>query len=55
MEQQRKQTQAEKAQQEQKAPKTYLDHGVDSLVAMDNPDDSELGAPQLAPKRGSRR
>jgi len=36
----------------------YLDHGVPSLVAMDNPDDSKLGAKdqaRLAPKRGSRR
>lgn len=23
--------------------KTYVDHGVESLVAMDNPDDSQLG------------
>lgn len=23
----------------------YLDHGVPSLVAQDNPDDSQLGAP----------
>jgi len=35
-----------------------LDHGVPSLVAMDNPDDAKLGAldqARLAPKRGSRR
>ncbi|HYG60238.1 MAG TPA: hypothetical protein VD902_19390 [Symbiobacteriaceae bacterium] len=24
--------------------KSYLDHGVESSVAMDNPDDSQLGA-----------
>lgn len=24
----------------------YLDHGAESLVAMDNPDDSQLGAPK---------
>lgn len=24
----------------------YLDHGTESLVAMDNPDDSQLGAPE---------
>lgn len=23
--------------------KSYVDHGVESLVAMDNPDDSQLG------------
>jgi hypothetical protein len=29
-----------------KQEQTYLDHGAESLVAMDNPDDSQLGAPE---------
>lgn len=31
---------------------SYLNHGVESLVAMDNPDDSQLGAPGK-PGRGA--
>lgn len=27
----------------------YLDHGVESLVAEDSPDDSELGSPKMSP------
>jgi hypothetical protein len=36
------------------AEKTYLNHGVETLVAKDNPDDSQLGAgggPTKAPRR----
>lgn len=32
--------------------KPYLDHGVPSLVAMDNPDDSQLGADRTQGKDG---
>lgn len=32
---------------------TYLNHGVESLVAQDNPDDSQLGAPNPAAKQGT--
>jgi len=31
--------------------KEYLDHGVESLVAMDNPDDSQLGAEHATTER----
>lgn len=31
--------------------KTSLDHGVESLVAQDNPDDSQLGAPNVDAKK----
>jgi|GEM_PF-7051491 len=30
------------------AGRVYVDHGVQSLVAQDNPDDSQLGAPDPA-------
>jgi hypothetical protein len=31
---------------------SYLNHGADSLVAMDNPDDSQLGAEPASAKQG---
>jgi hypothetical protein len=31
-----------------KLPNAGLDHGTESLVALDNPDDSQLGAPTQA-------
>lgn len=46
-EQKKKETQPDKQQ-------PYLEHGVPSLVAMDNPDDFQL-RDEKAPKRGSRR
>lgn len=33
------------------AGRVNLDHGVNSLVAQDNPDDSQLGAPDPAGKK----
>jgi hypothetical protein len=35
-------------------PTPYLNHGVPSLVAMDNPDDSQLGAPPTEESGGKR-
>ncbi|HWI61738.1 MAG TPA: hypothetical protein VNT75_07875 [Symbiobacteriaceae bacterium] len=35
-----------------KKSKPYLDHGVASSVAMDNPDDSQLGADRTQTKDG---
>ena len=46
-EQKKKESQPDKLQ-------PYLDHGVPSLVAIDNPDDFQL-RDEKAPKRGSRR
>lgn len=54
MEQPRNQNQTEKTPPERKEVTSYLNHGAESLVAMDNPDDSQLGTDK-APKRGSRR
>lgn len=50
----REQQETQQTQPERAEPRSYLNHGVESLVAMDNPDDSQLGA-ERAPKRGSRR
>ena len=36
---------------EQVAGHLHLDHGVSSLVAQDNPDDSQLGAPDPTGKK----
>lgn len=32
----------------------HLDHGISSLVAQDNPDDSQLGAPEQTVKQVNR-
>lgn len=48
---------AKKEQEKETSPeklRPYLDHGVPSLVAMDNPDDIRFRN-EKAPKRGSRR
>lgn len=49
MTEERRQTNAAKTEQAKRRAAeqgdAYLDHGVPSLVAMDNPDDSQLGAP----------
>ncbi len=38
-------------EQPQPAGNVSLDHGVQSLVAQDNPDDSQLGAPDPAGRK----
>lgn len=54
MEQNREQPRPQQVPGDRHEPLIYLNHGVESLVAQDNPDDSQLGA-EKAPKRGSRR